>query len=134
MRVTNMRVKERNVYASLALARARVLAPARNVCACACVCQRVYFAKASPRDNYTIKVSPRRYYYYYYYYVIVINTIIVTLITDSVVIPMFTVTVMRYNTKKRSYSPYCFLPNARISETKRRTKTCSLEPGPAIFR
>lgn len=35
-----------------------------------------------------------------------------------------------YIVKKQSYSPYCFLPNAQVSETKRRTnsKTSSLEP------
>lgn len=56
--------------------------------------------------------------FYRYYYVIIINTIIVILIIDSVIIFIFT-GISIYIIKKRSYSPYCFLPNAQVSETKR---------------
>lgn len=82
------------------------------------------FAKASLWDNYTIK-------FYRYYYVIIISTIIVILIIDSVIIFIFTGIIM-YIIKKRNYSPYCFLPNAQVSETKRRaySRMNTLKPDP----
>lgn len=69
--------------------------------------------------------------FYRYYYVIIISTIIVILIIDNVIIFIFSGIIM-YIIKKRSYSPYCFLPNAQVSETKRRANpkmnTLKLDP------
>jgi len=120
MRVTNQcTCSSRMLYSRVSFVFTRVLAPFVNgVSTC--------FAKASSWDNYTIK-------FYRYYYVIIINiiTIIVILIIDSVIF-IFTGIIMCI-IKKRSYSPYCFLPNAQVSETKRRAnpKMNTLKPDPA---
>ena len=103
---------------SFALARANSRLLENGVSTC--------IAKASSWDNYTIKI-------YRYYYVITINPIIVILIIDSVIIFIFTGIIIYIIKKKRSYSPYCFLPNAQVSETKRRAnpKASTLVPDPA---